>query len=990
MTRVALVVGINTYNHPALKNIEQPATDAEAIAQILDKQGDFRVKRLPEAILQENGQRAFAVGKTLVIEQSKLEQQLKQLFWPESPQHPETVLFYFSGHGLRDPDGSDGLDKGYFMASDSDPTKPRPGISLAWLQNLLKKSPIKNQIVWLDCCHSGGLLIDIGAADPGDRNGYRRCFIASSRDYEKSWPDSNSPYSVLTKVLLDGLASTSQSGWIDTYTLVAYVNQALQGDTQFPVCNAYGDAVNLTHAWSSKNLADDNAMAPTPTALSGHKPLGIPFQMPPLPEHFVERPEYQEKVKACLLSTDPKVSGTLVVSAIYGLGGIGKSVLATKLAHDENVQARFADGILWATLGQTPDLLPLLSGWIQALGDMDYKPTATAAASSHLRTLLYDKKALLVVDDVWHPEHLEPFRVGGNDCCVLVTTREARITDAHRYDLDVMSPKQALALMTQKLSEPLSATEEEQALSFADRVGFLPLALELAATQIEEGVSWEELLEDFRAEVVRLEGLDLYGKDDIPDDAKRRKYSLLACFNLSLKQLSTEQLRQFAWLGIVPEDVNLTQNMATTLWQVTPRQAGSILRTFRAKALLLPGAKQAGKQQAYRLHDLMHDLAQRLLTSPPHAPREGDLSGLGLTKAEAHDQLLEHYRAQTQHSQWHTLQDDGYIYAYLTWHMQQAKRPDEVHQLLQETNGAGRNGWYEACDAIGKPAGFVNDLARAWELAEEAYERSPATALARLFRYALIRTSLNSLASNVPAELLGALVEKHIWQPAQGLAYAQQTQNPWQRAACISTLVPYMPESLLPEVLKTIYQIQDAAYRSFVLAELAKRFPEYWPEVLSTIGQIQDRQGSDRHREEGFSYRAFALGMLLEHLPPELLPEALEITRQISAESDRASALSELAKQLPPKLLIQAVDICETFGDNYYAAAAWQALLPRLEELQSDFAHFIQILHILAYQNRKNFFYGFPDLQATLSRLGGEATFDHCLQAVRDVYRQWV
>ena len=112
-------------------------------------------------------------------------------------------------------------------------------------------------------------------------------------------------------------------------------------------------------------------------------------------------------------------------------------------------------------------------------------------------------------------------------------------------------------------------------------MGYLPLALELAASQIEDGVSWAELLADFTEEVGRLESLDVYGHSEIPDDEKRRKYSLLACFNLSLKQLSAEQLRQFAWLGVVPEDVSLTQAMVGTLWEGNKtRQAGLILRAF--------------------------------------------------------------------------------------------------------------------------------------------------------------------------------------------------------------------------------------------------------------------------------------------------------------------------------------------------------------------------------------------------------------------------
>jgi hypothetical protein len=79
--------------------------------------------------------------------------------------------------------------------------------------------------------------------------------------------------------------------------------------------------------------------------------------------------------------------------------------------------------------------LPLLSDWIQALGDYDYQPVNKEAASTHLRTQLYDKRALLIVDDVWNSEDADFFRVGGAGCCILITTREAQIEGATRYDL---------------------------------------------------------------------------------------------------------------------------------------------------------------------------------------------------------------------------------------------------------------------------------------------------------------------------------------------------------------------------------------------------------------------------------------------------------------------------------------------------------------------------------------------------------------------------
>jgi hypothetical protein len=121
-----------------------------------------------------------------------------------------------------------------------------------------------------------------------------------------------------------------------------------------------------------------------------------------------------------------------------------------------------------------------------------------------------------------------------------------------------MTPDQALTLITQTLARPLGDVEKLQALSLAERLGFLPLALDLAVAQVRDGVSWDELLRDFQTELARLESLDLYSQEELPEDSKRRRHSILACFNLSLRLLSTEQLGQFAWLGIVPEDSQIT------------------------------------------------------------------------------------------------------------------------------------------------------------------------------------------------------------------------------------------------------------------------------------------------------------------------------------------------------------------------------------------------------------------------------------------------
>ncbi|WP_287263434.1 NB-ARC domain-containing protein [Moorena sp. SIO3A5] len=667
-----------------------------------------------------------------------------------------------------------------------------------------------------------------------------------------------------------------------------------------------------------QELATATTPAKTCQALSP-KP-GVPFQAPYPPAYFIQRPEVSQSLKQSLLSEQTAKTGTLVVSAIYGLGGIGKSTLARAIAHDPEVQSHFPDGILWATLGQQPDLLSFLSSWIQALGDHDYKPTNTNAASRHLQTLLFDKATLLVVDDAWNPDHVEPFRIGGAKCRVLVTTREAQIVGVTRYDLDVMNPSQALGLLEEYGGSKLQGSDRKQAQALATTVGYLPLALELAAAQIADGISWQELLTDLQEEIALLETLDLPGAEEIIDEKRRKHYSLVASFNLSLRRLPPGKFQQFAWFGVLPEDVSITPALGTTLWDVGAREARKTLQYFKSKALLLSG-KSTNDTRTYQLHDLVHDMARRLLTSQAATGGEVSLPGLGLTWPQAHGQLLERYRQKTQNGLWHTLPDDGYSHSYLTWHLEKAGCIEEVHQLLQEETAGGRNGWYETGERLGQLGGFVKDVAKAWQLAEEAFSSSPTCSISLQCRYALMVSSVSSLLGHIPGELMAALVEKQVWTPVQALAYVKQIQDPVSRANALRELAPRLPETLLSEALKIAQAITDESSRARALRELVLYLPEsILPEALEVTRAITDQ-----------SSRAYGLRKLAIRLP-EILSEALEAARALTDNIDRADALTGLAPQLP-EVLSEALDAARALTDNIDRADALIRLAPQLPQI---------------------------------------------------------
>jgi len=116
MSRDALVVGINTYQFDRLAPLQAPSEDAEAIAQLLEQYGEFKVTRLPAVRDKQNN--TIRVGKKTEVTLSQLEEAIVQLFKPESRQIPDTALLYFSGHGLRK---NRGIQEGFLATSDVNP-----------------------------------------------------------------------------------------------------------------------------------------------------------------------------------------------------------------------------------------------------------------------------------------------------------------------------------------------------------------------------------------------------------------------------------------------------------------------------------------------------------------------------------------------------------------------------------------------------------------------------------------------------------------------------------------------------------------------------------------------------------------------------------------------------------------------------------------------------------------------------------------------------
>jgi hypothetical protein len=239
MTRDALVVGINQYSDFNILKI--PADDAEAIAQLLEQYGEFKVHRLPARIY--NGQ--LQVDPDRVMSVAELQQALEQLFNPKGDNIPDTALFFFLGHGYR-VENQDGQYEGFLATSEShpDPKKGEPGLSLQWLRELLQNSPVREQIVWLDCCYSGELF-NFTETELGENlKGRSRCFIAAAREFEPAYVEISGNHGVLSGVLLQGLNARQSSNqeWLTAYALCDFVQRYFEKILlpQRPVIASFG------------------------------------------------------------------------------------------------------------------------------------------------------------------------------------------------------------------------------------------------------------------------------------------------------------------------------------------------------------------------------------------------------------------------------------------------------------------------------------------------------------------------------------------------------------------------------------------------------------------------------------------------------------------------------------------------------------------------------------------------------------------------------
>ncbi|MFI9341449.1 BTAD domain-containing putative transcriptional regulator [Streptomyces sp. NPDC052773] len=349
------------------------------------------------------------------------------------------------------------------------------------------------------------------------------------------------------------------------------------------------------------------------------EPAGVPVrpaQLPATVPDFTGRASFVSELSEVLASSE---TGVMAVSALAGIGGVGKTTLAVHVAHQ--ARTAFPDGQLYVDLQGTgpraAEPETVLGSFLRALGTADSAiPDSAEERAALYRSVLDGRRVLVLLDNAKDAAQVRPLLPGTSGCAALVTSR-VRMVDlagAHLVDLDVMSPDEALALFTKIVGEERVVSEREAALDVVAACGFLPLAIRIAASRLAARRTW----------TVSVLAAKLADERRRLDELQAGDLAVKATFELGYGQLEPAQARAFRLLGLADgPDISLAA--AAAVLDLPVEETEDLLESLVDMSLL-----ESAAPGRYRYHDLVRLYARACAErdEQPPSEREAALSRL--------------------------------------------------------------------------------------------------------------------------------------------------------------------------------------------------------------------------------------------------------------------------------------------------------------------------------------------------------------------------
>jgi tetratricopeptide (TPR) repeat protein len=327
-------------------------------------------------------------------------------------------------------------------------------------------------------------------------------------------------------------------------------------------------------------------------------------QLPPDVADFTGRGPLLETLRQLVTA---RRNTAIVISAINGRGGVGKTALAVRAAHE--LKEHFPGGQLYVNLrgveqeSRAPDAV--LMEFLTALGVRGAAMPQTLDERSRLfRSKLHDLRALVVLDNAESEAQVRPLLPGSSAATVLITSRKrlSGLEGVSNLRLEVLERRQSVELLAQIVGSERVHREQSCAERIADLCGNLPLAIRIAGARLAEKPHWSlgQLEQKLRDERRRL------------DELRVGDLEVRASLDLSYFSCGELDRKVFSLLGAL-RCADFPTWVAAALCETTDEIAEESLERLVQAQLLEPLGLDAADQARYRFHDLVRDYARDTL-----------------------------------------------------------------------------------------------------------------------------------------------------------------------------------------------------------------------------------------------------------------------------------------------------------------------------------------------------------------------------------------
>jgi tetratricopeptide (TPR) repeat protein len=331
------------------------------------------------------------------------------------------------------------------------------------------------------------------------------------------------------------------------------------------------------------------------------------------------RRELTRLIEAATRPRDGEGATTVVISAIEGMAGVGKTQLAIRAAHHLVRAGHFRDVQLHVNLrgfdAERPAADPsaILEAFLRQLGvPVRQIPATRDERAAMFRDRLRDRHALILLDNAADEDQVRDLIPAGPTCLVLITSRRSltALDNAAPHPLDVFSESESLDLLARIAGAERVAAEPAAAADIAEYCGHLPLAVSLAAARLRSRPAWtlRHLADKLRDG--RLNAIHSGGR------------GLRPAFHLSYEELAEPLRRIFRLLGHHPGP-DTTPAQLAALADITTDEAEDALEQLQDEHLVTQPT--IGR---YELHDLLRLLAVELAAAEPEPDPAAPLTRL--------------------------------------------------------------------------------------------------------------------------------------------------------------------------------------------------------------------------------------------------------------------------------------------------------------------------------------------------------------------------